>query len=718
MGGSQIKKYLIISGILICSILGYWYANIYYGLYIDLQPNAEIRSFVKTDQENILIDTGNGFEPFIIKGVTMDGSLPGYFATDYKVDEETYLRWFKMIDEMGANTIRLNHIMDDDFYNAFYEFNNTRKQPLYLLQSIWVEDYVQNSSDDAYGDGFFKVLKANCRTAVDVIHGKKTISLGRIGGSGRYRKDVSKWTIGYIVGNSWTPNVIAYTDNSNKNNDSFSGKYIFTTKDSSPFENLLAEVMNDILLYESQRYKEQRLVSYISEPSTDPFEYTYNIKLQSEKIVKLDANHIKLTGETKSGFFASYRIYNYITNFSDCLDEVEMQRLSSYLKEIDIGSSDGGYMQMLNDYHDVPVLVASYGFSTARGTEKEQITPLTERQQGESLIKSFDEMISAGCCGAVISIWQDTWFSHTWNTQYAVDKTKLKNWCDNQSIDQKYGILSFDPGLNQRICYVDGEIDEWNKEDLVSVQNNQSIYSKYDEEFVYFMVSSDNLSQSDEILIPIDTTQKSGSYQCNEYSASFERQADFMVLLNGKDNSCLYVQDYYDSTRAMYEKSISGVDPYISVPDPATPEFTLARLVLKSSPDPSADLQEMTLEQRFIFNLSKTHNTGILLYGNGNPYSDEYNSQADFMYGNNCVEVRIPWQLLNFSDPSSMSIHDDYYENYGVENIRIRKMYVGVGKSSETLIEMKGIELNGWGRRVRYHERLKQSYFIIQERWR
>ena len=35
--------------------------------------------------------------------------------------------------------------------------------------------------------------------------------------------------------------------------------------------------------------------------------------------------------------------------------------------------------------------------------------------------------------------------------------------------------------------------------------------------------------------------------------------------------------------------------------------------------------------------------------------------------GDGFVEIKIPWQLLNFADPTKMYIHDDYYEVYGVE---------------------------------------------------
>ena len=66
-----------------------------------------------------------------------------------------------------------------------------------------------------------------------------------------------------------------------------------------------------------------------------------------------------------------------------------------------------------------------------------------------------------------------------------------------------------------------------------------------------------------------------------------------------------------------------------------------------------------------------------------------------------------------------MKIHDDYYENYGVEWITIDKMYVGVGSSgdSDHRISMGEFELEGWGKTVTYHERLKESYYVLKDYW-
>ena len=64
-------------------------------------------------------------------------------------------------------------------------------------------------------------------------------------------------------------------------------------------------------------------------------------------------------------------------------------------------------------------------------------------------------------------------------------------------------------------------------------------------------------------------------------------------------------------------------------------------------------------------------------------------------------------------------IHDDYYVHYGVENLHIDEMYIGIasGDDAEERIAMKPFALEGWGKRVTYHERLKQSYYLLKDYW-
>ena len=64
------------------------------GIYIDLDPDRPVTTFMTTDSDTIYMERDGQAVPFEIRGVNMGVGLPGEWATDYAIDQETYLRWF------------------------------------------------------------------------------------------------------------------------------------------------------------------------------------------------------------------------------------------------------------------------------------------------------------------------------------------------------------------------------------------------------------------------------------------------------------------------------------------------------------------------------------------------------------------------------------------------------------------------------------------------
>ena len=142
---------------------------------MDSDRDNHINTFVRTENKEILIKDKDKWKPFEVRGIDMGSGIPGEWSTDYAITKETYLHWFQLIQEAGANTLRVYSVQNPSFYKAFYEYNSQHEEPLYLLQGIWVNDYIQNSRVDAYADSFAGKLLDNCLVTVDVIHGKRLI---------------------------------------------------------------------------------------------------------------------------------------------------------------------------------------------------------------------------------------------------------------------------------------------------------------------------------------------------------------------------------------------------------------------------------------------------------------------------------------------------------------------------------------------------------------
>ncbi len=209
-----------------------------------------------------------------------------------------------------------------------------------------------------------------------------------------------------------------------------------------------------------------------------------------------------------------------------------------------------------------------------------------------------------------------------------------------------------------------------------------------------------------------------------ETALEFERAADFLVVINGEHNSRLLVQERYEAVRATSLALLTGEDPYINTPEKDTKLFKPVYMQLNSLGIRVADGDDVEYLVDLDINDLESENqkymdvyeTGKLVYGNANPSSSDFNSLADFMFGDGFVEIKLPWQLLNFSNPSEMQIHDDYYEHYGVENLAIDRMWIGVGDGADA-IPMFEFALSGWGENVTSHERLKLGYYLMQDIW-
>ena len=636
------------------------------------------------------------------------------------------MRWFSYIQEMGANTVRVYTIQADDFYEAFYEYNLNREDPLYLMQGVWVNDYVQNSHRDAYDDDFLRTFLDDCRTVVDVIHGNKKISLGRVAsaGSGTYRRDISQWVIGYILGVEWEDVTVIYTDKMYEDMegyDAYDGNYLYTSPEATPFEAVLAQVGDQIIEYESERYKQQRLIAFSNWPTTDPFDYPEKIANFFMKCAKVDVEHILSKEAFQAGQFASYHVYPYYPDYLTYLDDWS----SLGLEKTDYGLGDGAhntyraYLKMLTNHHTMPVVISEFGVSTGRGmAQRDQNTGrnqgnMSEQEQGQALIDCYSDIQAAGCAGCCIFSWQDEWFKRTWNTMYAVDLKRTPYWSDYQTNEQYFGLLSFDPGEEESVCYVDGDVSEWNEEDVVAEAPGMTLSMKYDEKFVYFLVHKDGLNFGGETLyLPIDTTQKTGSSYCENKGLLFDRAADFLLVIDGEKNSKLMVQERYEALRSTYSQNVDDFDTYVkeNQPEADSPLFVDIDMILQTATPLLYGDNTATAE---------TYETGNLTYGNANPESPAFNSLADFICQGDDIEIKLPWQLLNFADPSKMEIHDDYYDdNYGVAYLNIERLYVGIGDSkAEGRIHLAPLELEGWENQVTYHERLKSSYYMMKDLW-
>ena len=688
------KKY-IISCFIVAFILGIIYYVQNYTSFI-LFSHTNVRTNITAKGKNIYFNN----KPFSIKAINIGSYKAGNDDADYSITYNDYISWFKKISELNINTIRVSNIQSPKFYKALSNYNKKSGKKLYLIQGTDVGDLQKNSKNSYFENDTYSDIFENIRQMVDVIHGRRIITKNREFASGIYTTDVSKYTIAYVIGTDWNDATVEYTNQKYKDKNNYKGKY-FYANNVKPFEVYLAKVLDTLVNYESKKYGEQKLVSIGSNPMTDPFNYDEAVTDFYNKFTSFDIANIKTRKKLKSGVFASFQVYSAYPDFYgyDTKD-------SYYL-----------YLKKLNEHYKIPLFISEFGYSTARLTN---LNPLNdtfgdgfydEKEQGEMIVKSLKVFKDLNINNFAIYEWLDEFDKSSWNNMYAVDTKNNQMWNNVLTYSQHFGLATYDTYTNdKKIIVIDGKSNDWGLKNPVIDNNNYKLYMSYDKAYINMLLEVKSENVEDKIYIPIDTTTKSGTKNSEIGNLRFSRNADFLIEINKNGLSKIYVQDYYNPIRALYGKQVYQHDPYEknNIPKKNSKKFEdILNIIGHQELIKNNDSYD-------IINKVTTVNTGNLNYGVTNMKSNDYNSLADYYINKNVIELRIPYGLLNFADPATMRIHDDYYKNYGVEYIRINNMYVGVGNEGSK-IKLHKFKLKGWGKKFNSKERMKKSYYIVKE---
>ncbi len=694
---------------------------------LDIIPGEELSVPFRANETQLQVATENGYQDVRLRGVEVSSALPGHHFSDYAATVDDYARWLDQIDELGANTVVVTQLMDDEFYDALLEHNQSNDEPLLLVQGIMAEEELEQASANAYDSGLMDRLIKQGKVVVDAIHGQRDVSAVGIGGSGTYRSDVSTWVAALLVVDEFDVDNVAYTDHSTVRDGAYTGTYFSTSEEATVFEAMLAEVMDRVVAYETTKYDVQRPIGFTSSPQTDPLVFADSYARQIPKYVCVDAEHVVPTEQSSAGRLCAYRIAGVVDELPTRLADEWKQRHAEQLAVLDKQALYGGYLRLLAAYHSMP-LIGLFSSSTARATADARVAPMNEQGQGKALCAVSEELDNARWSGTIVSSWQDVWERSSWNTKFAVYDTNTHLWHDLQTPTQCNGLLAFDPSA-EPVCVLDGSDDEWEEEDVIAradatedaAANGASddgttqagaitVSARYDAEGLYLLVSGVTDQQS--AFVPLDVSREVGVLSSTKPELSFKRDAEFVLCLEGPTNSRLLVLSRYDATRQRFLYDAEGIDPFVEIIPASDTTFVVERLA--ASTDTLLGEQEYAQNKHTAIGF---YEAGILAHGNGNPSSDDYDSRADVCYGENCVEVRLPWLMLNVGDPSNMLAHRDYYDHYGVQFKKTSKIYMGVCAGGQTgEVAMEPLAVRGW-KRVKYRERLKQSYAMVQDAW-
>jgi tetratricopeptide repeat protein len=637
---------------------------------------AELQLVARTQARHFEIATGSGWRPFYVQGVNLGVALPGRYPSQFPTDSATYAGWLDTLAGMHANTVRVYTILPPSFYRALRAWNLSHpSRALWLIHGVWTELPPRHDFDHPAWKGEFQ---NEMRRVVDLIHGAATIEPRSGHAAGSYDADVSRWVLGYIIGREWEPFAVKAYDARKPGTAEYQGRYL-RVRQGSAMDLWLAQQCDLMLAYEADRYNALRPIAYTNWPTLDPLRHPTEATIAEEAAwrhrsgrpseakkleyendaIGIDANLVEPTAANPVGWFASYHAYPYYPDF--------MMLDPSYrtARSPEGPSSYFGYLQDLVSYHaTMPTLISEYGVPSSRGVAHLHPQGWGHGGHDERSMAAIDarltrEIRQAGAAGSILFAWMDEWFKKNWAViEYEIPKDNTRLWHNLMDAEQNYGILGQYAGEGSTTPRLGGDASRWlalsvlQRAESVTTGGPRRARAGFDESFYYLAVELspgrfpwDSLG----IQLVIDTyLPKLGQHRLPRSGARSEIGFEFLIDLVSPDSAAMKVTPDYNR--------------HDSRVDPATGDdfgrFSRRPVIIRNRGDARFDsLFIITNRARFgrdgTFYPAKGYDRGRLRHG-----TETASTLADWYLDQHAglVELRIPWDLLNVTDPSSRTL--------------------------------------------------------------
>jgi hypothetical protein len=631
-------------------------------------PVAGRGSAFRAHNDHIEIHDG-AWKKFFVKGVNIGLSLPGYYPGEFSVKKRTYQRWFKQIVDLGANTVRVYTVLPPEFYEALLLFNSTGSK-LYLFQEVWTELPERNNFRDRR---FLDDFRSEIRNAVDAVYGNAVLPERPGHAHGRYTCDVSQYIAGFILGREWEAcSVKSFNEQQGRKVSDHQGTFL-SIRSGTPFEVWITEMCDYLQRYEQERYRLTHPVTTINWPTLDPLnhpsESAYGGATSAEPAPQdgpTDCDHVpiedaesldlaKIRANGGSGFFALYHVYPY---YPDFMNYDYTDREDPY----------GAYLSDLRKHHgDQPVLIAEFGVPSSREAAHWHCRGWhqgkhSDREQGEINGKLMQAIHRSGMAGGILFSWCDEWFKKNWLFQpYEVPADRKPFWFNFQDPEENYGLLAAYPGYPGKKVNLACRHEDWTGATILYEKERDTMVFRFhdgaddmrrlkrlsvqhDEGFLYILLETAGTIDPAraEFLIGLDTCSCGAGERLLPFGTRVLSPVglSFLIHIAGKDRSRIL-------TTASYDKYLNGMTETITPGD----SDQGAWVMMQNEPN----VRRNSKDGKHIFP-ARHFTMSKLTFGTLDRTGQEYNSLADFNYRDRMIELRIPWGLINVTDPSSKQV--------------------------------------------------------------
>jgi len=705
---------------------------------------AQVPSHTHGERFEILVK--GTWRPFFVKGINLGAARPGKFPSEFPTDDSTYTYWLGLMAAAHANVVRLYTILPPTFYHALKRWNAAHPdRALWLIHGVWAEAPPGDNYDDP---GWKTEFHDEMRRVVDLVHGHAVIP-GRPGHAfGRYTADISDHVLAYIVGREWEPFTIRHYNEVRAGVTTYQGRFL-TIANGTPADVWMAEQCDYLMQYEWDTWHAQRPVAYTNWPTLDPLHHPTEPTLEEERSLRqrlglppptrvreynnddqsLDAMVVHTTRLNQAGYFASYHAYPYYPDFI-AYDSTYGRARTSFGR-----SHYFGYLLALKRHHaGRPLLIAEYGVPASRGLAHLQPEGMhhgghDERGQASIDVRLTREIREAGLAGGVLFAWIDEWFKHNWvviDLEAPAERNRL--WLNPMDAEQNYGLLGQYAGSERATPELGGDPARWRA--LRALDGNDSLRLRVgsDEAYLYLAleIGGGARAESTRYLVGIDTYRRDRGEFRLPGVIGLGIGVEFYLALTDTTEGRLFVSQSYNP----YIVPRAGMGPtdldpfynFLCTADSRTDAGQFDSLFV------TTNRFRVTRDGTMI--PARGVDRGRLRYGRAinSSLSDWYVDRGAGTGSGRLIEIRLPWALLNVTDPSSRTVLTEIREGGpqvgGVVSTGMtdgfRFVVAGLSRGDDRITAyLPGDSTYVWPtwEEPSWHEHLKPAYYAMRDLW-
>lgn len=625
---------------------------------------------------------GTGYENFYIKGVNLGVGLPGTQAGDLAATRQQYAEWFAQMHAMGFNNLRIYTLHFPRFYEELARFNAQHPEdPLYVFHGIWLDE--KEGLHDLYDET--TAFQTGAREVIDAVHGNAQIATRRGRAYGEYTADISRWVAGWIIGREVSPEEVLTTNERHAARTRYDGKNVAIT--GNPTEVWWAEQVDYVVAHERENYRVDRPISVSSWPTLDPLTHpTENPEESQEDVASFDFAQLEMKN-LPAGYFASFHAYPYYPNFI-IHDPVyqqasDAQGLNNYL----------GYLKDLKaHYKAMPLVIGEYGTSSSWGNA--HFSPngihhggLTEREQQAGNARLTRDLYEARTAGGMVFAWIDEWWKRTWIVdERTLPRERYRLWHNMTSPEENFGLIAFDlPTAPYQAVQPLGN---------AAHPGVEKVEVAADAAFFRVRLHLKEPLGNQDLVLGFDTYADDLGETRLPNGQATQRRNEFALTVKAGLQANLYVTQAYDlygiwhnssGPRQLYQSTATHGAAWV-LERWQNGQRTTSRDGSQVFPATSFEIGKLSMQQG----------------------AEVLSSHDAVMLQGKQVEIRLPWVMLQFADPSTRSVMHDDRKTSGRETRTSEGVGLSIGLQGQ-LLETERYRWNTWDKAPAVVPRIKNG---------